>query len=149
MNRNTVIALAIGIGLAIGLGYLAGSTARKYESAPSNVRRLPAAEKAKITGNGEVDDIWEAFKANIYNGSTWTITRLVFTVTLREREKGLMAHLMPNPNATVRWRRDFATNNVTIGSLEMGSIYIQVTDASGRHSTTWSIKEAFGYEGFR
>lgn len=91
---------------------------------------LPYAERAKVTGNAGLS--YGSFSGKIYNGSTWTITRIVVNVTAKEQD------------GTVRWTRDFS-DDVKISPLETGHFSVTVTGDEGVKDAPWNIKEIYGY----
>ncbi len=93
-------------------------------------RPLPYAERAKITGNAGLS--YGSFAGKLYNGSSWTITGIVVTVTAKEED------------GAVRWSRDFS-DGVNIAPLETGHFSVTVTGEHGVKDAPWTIKEVYGY----
>jgi hypothetical protein len=92
---------------------------------------LPLAERSKITGNASLS--YGSFSGKIYNGSSWTITRIVINVTAKEED------------GSVRWSRDLS-DNVKISPLETGHFSVIVTGDHGIKKAPWTIKEIYGYQ---
>lgn len=104
------------------------------QEGPSSKRHqepLPHAEASKVTGNAALS--FGSFSGKIYNGSSWTVTRIVINVTAKEADD------------TVRWSRDFS-ENVTVSPLSTESFYVSVTGAHDIKDAFWTIKQVFGYK---
>lgn len=101
------------------------------ESLDKPKRPLPGDEQIKITGNAELSYGW--FSGKIYNGSSWTITRVIFKIIAKEDD------------GSIRWDRDFS-KDVTIGPLETGKFKVLVTGDAGVKDVSWHIKQVFGYQ---
>lgn len=91
---------------------------------------IPPWEAAKITGNAGLSGFGE-FSGKLYNGSSWTVTRVIFTVTAKDE------------GGATRWTRDLV-ENVEIAPLTTGSFSVSITGDQGVKDMSWSIKEAFG-----
>lgn len=94
------------------------------------VEELPPSEGGKITGNAGLGSGY--FSGKIYNGSSWTVTKIIVTVTALEE------------NGNIRWTRDFAYNT-EVQPLTTASLYIEVTGEQGIKESSWTIKSAWGY----
>ena len=94
-------------------------------------KELPFEESTKITGNASLS--YGYFSGKIYNGSSWTVTKIVFNVTLKEED------------GKIRWSHDFS-DNVTVAPLTTEKFIISVTGGDGKfENIAWSIKQVFGY----
>tara|TARA_Y100000310_G_C20256801_1_gene611730 strand:- start:64 stop:597 length:534 start_codon:yes stop_codon:yes gene_type:complete len=94
---------------------------------------LPDIEKRKITGNASFGLYESSFKGKIYNGTDWTIMKLIVKIVAKEAD------------GSVRWDRNFE-ERTHILPLSTKSLYFSVTGAEGVASHQWSIEEAFGYK---
>ena len=95
------------------------------------VEELPPFEIAKITGNAGLGS--GLFSGKIYNGSSWTVTKIIVTVTAKDE------------NGSTRWTRDFA-RDIQISPLTTASLYIEVTGEQGIKEAPWTIKNVWGYK---
>jgi hypothetical protein len=95
------------------------------------VEELPAFESAKITGNAGLGS--GLFSGKIYNGTRWTVAKIIVTVTAKEE------------NGSTRWTRDFA-HDIQIQPLTTASLYIEVTGDQGIREASWAIKSVWGYK---
>ena len=95
------------------------------------VEELPSSESVKVTGNASLGS--GVFSGKVYNGSRWTVTKLIVTVTAKEE------------NGDIRWSRDFAEDGLEIRPLTTGSFYISVAGDQGTKESSWSIKGVWGY----
>ena len=101
------------------------------KSKAKSVEELSPFETAKITGNAGFN--FGSFSGKIYNGSSWTITKIIVTVTAKEE------------NGSTRWTRDFA-EDIEIQPLTTGYLSISVTGEQGVKEPAWSIKSVWGYK---
>lgn len=93
---------------------------------------LPLDALLKITGNGGFEGgFGNYFSGKLYNGSDWTVAKVVFTVVAKDN------------NGSVRWTRDLA-HDVGLEPLTTGSFRVPVTGEEGA-TAGWSIKQAYGY----
>ncbi|CAG1065734.1 hypothetical protein BAC1_01322 [uncultured bacterium] len=95
-------------------------------------KMLPASELNKITGNAGLNG-YGSFSGKIYNGSDWTITKMIIQVVAKEKE------------GTVRWNRKY-TETTSIAPLTTGYISFDVTGDENVSSSEWSIDEVYGYK---
>ncbi len=93
-------------------------------------RPLPYAERAKVTGNASLS--YGSFSGKIYDGSSWTITRIVINVTAKDED------------GSVRWCRDLS-DDLEISPLETGHFSVTVTGEHGIKDSPWYIKEVYGH----
>ena len=105
------------------------------------IKALPYGEQAKITGNATLNE-YGYFSGEIYNGSSWTITQIVFRVVAKEKD------------GTVRWNRKFETGifnhsqNSPFRPLSTGTFEIMTTQYGGGISgLEWGIEEIRGRPG--
>ena len=101
------------------------------QSRAKSVEEIPPFDSAKITGNAGLGS--GLFSGKIYNGSSWTVTKIIVTVTAKEE------------NGSTRWTRDFA-HDIQIQPLTTASLYITVTGEQGIKEAPWAIKSAWGYK---
>jgi hypothetical protein len=101
------------------------------QSRAKSVEEIPPFDSAKITGNAGLGS--GLFSGKIYNGSSWTVTKIIVTVTAKEE------------NGSTRWTRDFA-HDIQIPPLTTASLYITVTGEQGIKEAPWTIKSAWGYK---
>ncbi len=94
-------------------------------------RILPNAEQAKVTGSAELS--FGRFSGEVYNGSKWTITRIVFGVTATEE------------SGSVRWARDHS-ENIVVGPRITRSFSGLTIEREGMKNAPYSIKEVYGYQ---
>lgn len=96
---------------------------------------LPANEAEKVSGNAALTGYgW--FSGKIYNGSSWTVTGLVVSVSAKERD------------GSVRWTREFDVS-VSARPLSTGSLNVEVVGDNGVGSTDWAIVRVRGLHGSR
>jgi hypothetical protein len=114
----------------VGLEWIqAGSDASSDDQSTD----LPSNEAAKVTGNGALTGYgW--FSGKVYNGSSWTVTGLVISVSAKERD------------GSVRWTREFNVR-VSAQPLSTGSLNVEVVDDNGVGSTDWAIVRVRGVSG--
>jgi len=82
-----------------------------------------------LTGRANLE--WGKLSGSVYNGTDWTVKRIVFSVTIKEED------------GTVRWTREYATN-VRIPPKSSSETTFDVTGAGDFGSWSWSITEAYG-----
>jgi len=92
---------------------------------------LPFEQASKITGNASIS--YGSFSGKLYNGSEWTVSRAILSVTAK------------NESGTVLWTRDFSTS-LNIKSLTTGSFDVSVAGDYGVKNVDWNIKSVFGYK---
>ncbi len=112
---------------------LRGANKTRHKSPELDRRRaetIPPWEAAKITGNAGLSG-YGSFSGMIYNGSGWTVTRVIFTVTAKEE------------SGAVRWTRDLA-ENCEVAPMTTGSFSVSVPGDQGVKDVVWLIKEASG-----
>ena len=85
---------------------------------------LPLAERILLTGNATLG--YGFFSGKVYNGSSWQVTEITFSVGALEKD------------GSERWRRQFR-HSVTIAPLTTGSFSLRVTGEEGVKSTVWSL----------
>ncbi len=114
---------------------LLGSKKEEHQNparADASLKQLPWSELAKVTGNAGLGS--GGFSGKVYNGSTkWTITRLVFRVTAKDK------------GDVDRWTRDLS-EDVTIAPLATQNFFVTVTGDDKIESSSWTITAAYGYE---
>ena len=93
------------------------------------VQQLPDVEVKKITGNAKIE--YRKFGGRLYNGSNWRVTRIVVTLTAKEKD------------GSVRWARDYS-ENVTLPPLTTEDFSIEIIGDEGIGEANWVVKEAFG-----
>jgi hypothetical protein len=93
-------------------------------------QELPYAEASKITGNAGLS--YGLFSGKLYNGSDWTVTRVIVSVSAKEED------------GTIRWSRDFS-EALTIKPLTTESFSVRVAGEQGIKEAPWNIKKVFGY----
>lgn len=94
-------------------------------------QELPYAEASKITGSAGLS--YGSFSGKLYNGSDWTVTRVIVSVSAKEED------------GTVRWSRDFS-EALTIKPLTSMSFEVTVVGDQGIKEAPWNIKKVFGYK---
>lgn len=122
---------------------------------------LPLEEQIKVIGGkaelnrGYTDGPY--FKAELYNGSSWTITDVIIRVVVKaklnkELFNALKKYIKEDngkkvdiTGQSVRWDRKFEASCM-ISSLSTGSIYINVIDIEDLTSWFWDIVEIRGYK---
>ena len=112
---------------------LRGANKTRHKSPEVERRRtetIPPWEAAKITGNAGPSG-YGSFSGMIYNGSGWTVTKVIFTVTAKEEGGG------------TRWTRDLV-ENCEVAPMTTGSFSVSVPGDQGVKDVAWFIKEAFG-----
>jgi hypothetical protein len=95
-------------------------------------QELPYAEASKITGEAGLSS-YGLFSGKLYNGSDWTVTRVIVSVSAKEED------------GTVRWSRDFS-EALTIKPLTTVSFSVTVTGDQRIKEAPWNIKKVFGYK---
>ncbi len=101
------------------------------------IETLPSEEQEKVTGSGGPSD-YGTFKGKIYNGSSWTIKRLVIRIQAKEK------------NGVIRWDRRFETSPgfaEIMSPLSTSTFEGSVDDIAGLASADWSIADIQGYRG--
>jgi hypothetical protein len=91
---------------------------------------LPIGELAKLSGNAGFTG-HGGFSGKLYNGTSWTITKITVRIVARGQRKEL-------------WDRRFATA-IFAPPLSTGSILLNVTDDEGVVDFDWYIIDAEGY----
>jgi hypothetical protein len=91
---------------------------------------VPTWEAAKITGNARLSG-YGHFSGKLYNGSSWTVTKVIFRVTATEE------------GGATLWTRDLV-ENLEIAPLTTSEFSVSVTGDEGVKDVSWTIKEAFG-----
>lgn len=97
----------------------------------SNDRELPLQDAAKISGTAGIGPGY--FSGKLYNGSGYTVTRVVLSVSAKD-EAG-----------KIKWSRDLSTT-ISIKPLTTSSFFITLTDDYGVKDASWSLKSAFGFQ---
>ncbi len=99
------------------------------------IEALPSKEQDKVTGNAGFSNDGERFEGGLYNGSAWTIKRLVIRIKVKEK------------SGAVKWDRTFEAST-DIKPLSTGSFSVSVLDAQGvtPADTDWTI---WGIQGYR
>ena len=97
----------------------------------TTIQTLPEFEQVNVTGKASLE--YGTFSGDIYNGSEWTITELVFRVVAKEKDD------------SIRWDRKFK-RSIIINPLSAKSFYIGQTGDEGVPSFYWDIEEALGYK---
>ena len=116
--------------------FLYGVNVTPHEPSPRNPgtqgeeRLLPQSEQVKVTGNASL--LSDTFSGKLYNGSGWTVSRLVVTITAKEQDD------------SVRWSRDYSAD-VRVSPLNTEQFSVTVIGENGIGSTSWAIKEVYGY----
>jgi hypothetical protein len=130
MNDKQKKCLWAGIGLIVVVVF----SVYAWYSYSQGERQFPFAELTKVTGNADFVNfaILHKFEGKLYNGSSWTITRVIFSVTAKEQ------------NGSIRWQRDFS-ENITVPPLKVQSFSVDMTGNEGAKAE-WSIKQVFGYK---
>lgn len=111
---------------------------------PVATQPLPEAELKKISGNAQIDKIWETFKGRIYNGSEWTVSELTVTVTALKlgppgKEGGSFRAYV------TAWTRNFRIPDLDVPPLEVREFSVKVTGAEEAAETEWKIVAARGH----
>lgn len=96
-------------------------------------RQLPLEEQRKITGNAGLSSYTSGFAGKIYNGSDWTVTRVIINVTGEEKD------------GSIRWQRDYS-ERVFIAPLSTSVISFDLTGSKGLSKAPWIIKKVFGHK---
>jgi len=94
-------------------------------------KAFPYDQKSKVTGNAGLSG-FGSFSGRIYNGSGWTVTRVVVNVKALEED------------GSERWNRDFSAN-IKISPLKTEYFSVTVTGDHGNPNAKWYIKEIYGY----
>ena len=94
-----------------------------------NERELPYEQASQITGTARLGH--GAFSGQLYNGSDWTITRVVINISAKEDDE------------TIRWSRDFS-ETLTVNPLTTESFSVAVAGDRGIQNAPWQIKHVFG-----
>jgi hypothetical protein len=92
---------------------------------------IPLEERLKITGNAALR--YGTFSGKIYNGSSWTISKVTFRVKAVETY------------GTTRWERQF-NESIQIDPLTTSYFNITVTGDEGIGSFSWQIDEVLGFK---
>ena len=119
----------IGKSLALRHSTKAAHKGRDIKKKPERI--LPNAEQAKVTGSAELS--FGRFSGEVYNGSKWTITRIVFRVAEKEED----------PSA--RMTRDFI-KNIVVGPRITRSFSGLTIEREGMKNAPYSIKDVYGYQ---
>ncbi len=132
-----------GVSVPMRIHRLTGSTqvfvnGAWYKSGTSDTafgERLPPSDLALLAGEGGFGYTGHSygttgFGVSLYNGSTWTLTRIIFEVSAIE------------PDGRVRWSRRF-NKTETIPSLSSKYIHIELGGAEDAKAG-WKVEQAFG-----
>jgi len=98
----------------------------------TTIQTLPEFEQVNVTGKASLE--YGTFSGDIYNGSEWTITELVFRVVAKEKDD------------SIRWDRKFS-ESMTIEPLSTCSFSLSVLGNEDVPTFDWYVEEALGYEG--
>lgn len=96
-----------------------------------NEQKLTAPASLLVTGNARL--LNGSFRGKIYNGSDWTITRVVIKITAKEAD------------GATRWSRNFS-HSLTILPLSAEYFSFNVTGDEGVKDAPWVIDQVFGYK---
>jgi len=94
-----------------------------------SLKSIPYADLQKLTGRARLSSY--GFSGSIYNGTSWIVKEITFTLTVKEKD------------GSVRWSREYI-DNVNIAPKTSGDVYFDVTGAEEFGEWTWGIKEARG-----
>jgi hypothetical protein len=72
------------------------------------------------------------FSGTLYNGSSWTVSRVVFQVTAKDA------------NGETRWARELS-DDVEIGPLATGGFSAQLIDYKGVVEFPWGLEAVYGF----
>lgn len=103
----------------------------KAEKKGRESQLLPSAESSLLIAKASLGH--RMFNGEIYNGSNWTITSVMFRVVAKEK------------SGSVRWDRKFK-ETVRINPLAASNFAVTVSEAEGVGSFDWSIDEVLGYK---
>ena len=92
-----------------------------HEDITRREEELPPVEAAKVEGNAHLSYGFVA--GSIYNGSTWTLTRIIVNITAMEQD------------GSVRWSRDFS-ENIKVESLQSEFFSVHVNGIQGIEKVT-------------
>ena len=106
--------------------------AAKEDEEQRVIQTLPFSESVKVTGSARLSG-YGSFGGSIYNGSSWTITKLRFSVTAKEE------------GGSVRWDRKF-DKPILLSPLTSKEFHISVAGDAGVRSQAWHIDGAWGYK---
>lgn len=93
---------------------------------------LPGFEARKITGNASLKQQYGTFSGDLYNGSDWTVSKVVINVSAKEHD------------GKFRWSRDFSVP-VEIKPLSTSSFSVIVHNCQGIGEAPWSMRTVSGH----
>ena len=108
------------------------------------IKILNADSLSLVTGYGSLIKESGYFSGEIYNGSKWTLKKLVIVISANEtkeaesKQENLFDGILPD------WERSFSVD-VNIKPLSSGKFMFDVAGASRVKESNWNIKEAYGY----
>lgn len=94
-------------------------------------RALPYEAAIKVTGNGRLNGASKTFTGQLYNGSDWVLTRMIFTITAEE------------PDGSTRWSRVYE-HEMVMAPLSAKDYSITVLSNGNDREFAFSI-EYFGH----
>jgi len=111
------------------------------------IKILNADSLSLVTGYGSLKNEYGYFSGEIYNGSKWTLKRLVIEISANEineikEEKSEIGNILDDILSD--WERSFSVD-VNIKPLSSGKFMFDVAGASRVKESIWNIKEAYGY----
>jgi hypothetical protein len=97
-------------------------------------RLFPPTEQSKVSGTGS---FFNVYHASIYNGSNWTITRVVLTIIGKS-----------DWNANILWTRDFCAYPTMgrIRPLTAETCIVELPARCQADDGALMIKEVYGYK---
>lgn len=98
---------------------------------------LPPSEQYKVSGTGSY---YLGYHARVYNGSSWTITRVVVSITGKGYDE--------NMRDKVLWTRDFCAYPTMgrIRPLTTETCIVELPDSCHGKEEPLSIREVYGYK---
>jgi len=112
---------------------LVGTQKLPHSQTEKKAQRLPYIEHIKVTGNASHRARYSDFDGKLYNGSSWKLTRVVFTLEAKEAD------------GSVRWSRDHS-KTLDLPTLQTGSFSVKLVGDTGASVSWTAIKEVYGYK---
>lgn len=108
------------------------------------IKILNADSLSLVTGYGSLIKESGYFSGEIYNGSKWTLKKLVIVISANEikEEESEIGNFLDD--IVSDWERSFSVD-VNIKPLSSGDFKFDVAGASRVKESNWNIKEAYGY----
>lgn len=105
-------------------------SASSEATSTAEAETLPDTERTKIEGSAELDR-WGFFSGTLYNGSHWTVERIIFRVVAKD------------VSGRVRWDRKF-DERIMLPPLTTETFQVNATSMGENGSCEWSVEAAYG-----